>query len=97
LIGVLDYESGEVFCIHATSYDAQQFLEFLQLVLKKYPDQKIVMCVFRIIRTANPAKSGHCSGNMRTVNPEASGHLSVSLILKMHRRDGSFDAELIHL
>ena len=43
LIGVLDYESGEVLCIHATQYDAQRFLEFLQLVLKKYPDQKIVM------------------------------------------------------
>ena len=43
LIGVLDYESGEVFCIHATKYDAEVFLFFLQQVLKKYPEQKILM------------------------------------------------------
>lgn len=43
LIGVLDYESGEVFCIHATQYDAEVFLGFLKQVLKKYPEQKILM------------------------------------------------------
>lgn len=43
LIGLLDYETGEVVCSHSTSYDAQQFLAFLQLVLEKYPGQKIVM------------------------------------------------------
>lgn len=43
LIGTLDYESGEVFCAHATHYDAEQFLAFLQAVLEHYPNQKIVM------------------------------------------------------
>jgi transposase len=43
LIGVLDYESGEVFCSHSEAYDAQEFLKFLQLVLERYPQQKIVM------------------------------------------------------
>ena len=43
LIGVLDYETGEVFCVYAESYDAQQFLAFLAAILAKYPNQKIVM------------------------------------------------------
>ncbi|XEQ92324.1 IS630 family transposase ISBs2 [Sporomusa carbonis] len=43
MIGVLDYESGEVFYIHATQYDAEVFLEFLKQALKKYPEQKILM------------------------------------------------------
>jgi transposase len=43
LIGVLDYESGEVFCVNSSNYDAKVFLEFLQAVLQKYPYQKIVM------------------------------------------------------
>jgi transposase len=43
LMGVLDYETGEVTCTHSACYDAQQFLAFLQLVLAKYPNQKIVM------------------------------------------------------
>lgn len=43
LIGALDYETGEVVCIYSENYDAQQFLVFLQAVLEKYPQQKIVM------------------------------------------------------
>lgn len=43
LIGVLDYESGEVFCIEREQYDAKVFEEFLKSVLEKYPVGKIVM------------------------------------------------------
>jgi len=43
LIGALDYETGEVYCTYCERYDAQQFLVFLQAVLAKYPNQKIVM------------------------------------------------------
>jgi transposase len=43
LLGTLDYESGEVFCIEEEQYDAQVFLSFLEKVLARYPDEKIVM------------------------------------------------------
>ncbi|AEV20854.1 hypothetical protein GTCCBUS3UF5_35530 [Geobacillus thermoleovorans CCB_US3_UF5] len=43
LIGTLNYETGEVFCIEKERYDAETFLRFLQLVLERYPTGKIVM------------------------------------------------------
>ncbi len=43
LIGILNYETGEVFCIEEEHYDAETFLKFLQLILKKYQGQRIVM------------------------------------------------------
>lgn len=43
LIGTLDYETGEVFCIQDIKYDAEVFLSFLKKVLLKYPNQRIVM------------------------------------------------------
>lgn len=37
LIGTLDYESGEIFCIEEETYDAEVFLKFVKQVLVKYP------------------------------------------------------------
>lgn len=43
LLGILNYETGEVFVAEAERYDAEVFLEFLKIVLDKYPDGKIAM------------------------------------------------------
>lgn len=43
LLGTLDYETGEIFCVEEEQYDAIVFLEFLKKVLEKYPGQRIVM------------------------------------------------------
>jgi len=43
LIGILDYETGEVFYIEEETYNAEVFLKFLKRVLKRYPTGKIVM------------------------------------------------------
>jgi len=43
LIGLLDYESSQVYVEQHNKYDAEMFLSFLQNVLKKYPTGKIVM------------------------------------------------------
>jgi transposase len=43
LIGTLDYESGEVFCMEEEQYDAGVFLRFLEQVVGRYPGEKIVM------------------------------------------------------
>jgi transposase len=43
LIGALDYETGDIFCIEEEKYDAEIFLKFLKLVLDKYPNGKIIM------------------------------------------------------
>ena len=43
LLGVLDYETGEVYIEDHESYDAQVFLSFLENVLKKHPTGKIVI------------------------------------------------------
>jgi transposase len=43
LVGVLDYETGEVFCIEEEQYDAQVFLSFLHKVIDRYPNERIVM------------------------------------------------------
>jgi transposase len=43
LLGTLNYETGEVFCVEEESYDAKVFLGFLKRVLHHYPSGKIVM------------------------------------------------------
>ena len=43
LLGVLNYENGEVYVEEHDKYDAQVFLEFLRNVLIKYPTGKIAM------------------------------------------------------
>ncbi len=43
LIGALDYESGEVFCIQRKTYTAKEFLSFLKIMVKKYKDKRIVL------------------------------------------------------
>lgn len=43
LLGVLNYETGKVFCQEEESYNAEVFLSFLQRVLEEYPTGRIVM------------------------------------------------------
>ncbi|WP_376717986.1 IS630 family transposase [Paenibacillus forsythiae] len=43
LIGTLDYESGEVFCVQEEQYTAKEFLSFLERLLEKYEGDRIVM------------------------------------------------------
>lgn len=43
LLGVLNYETGHVYCIEEEKYDAQVFMKFLENVLSLYPTGKIVM------------------------------------------------------
>ena len=42
-MGVLNYETGHIYCIEDTKYDADVFLQFLKNVLKRYPLGKIVL------------------------------------------------------
>lgn len=43
LIGTLDYETGDVFCVQEEQYTAKEFLSFLEKVLMRYPGQRIAM------------------------------------------------------
>lgn len=43
LIGTLNYETGEIFCVEEEKYDAQVFLSFLEKLIIHYPTGKIVM------------------------------------------------------
>lgn len=43
LIGILNYETGLVYCEEHERYDAKVFGNFLETVLKQYPTGKIVM------------------------------------------------------
>lgn len=43
LVGVLDYESGKIYCEEHESYDAKVFLKFLQNLLSRYPSGKVVL------------------------------------------------------
>lgn len=43
LIGTLNYETGEIFCLEKERYDAVVFLEFLEKTLEHHPNGKIVM------------------------------------------------------
>ncbi|MGE5581017.1 MAG: transposase [Bacillota bacterium] len=45
LAGVLDYESGKIYCEEHESYDAEVFLRFLQNGLLKYPGGRIVLAL----------------------------------------------------
>jgi hypothetical protein len=43
LLGTLDYESGEVFCIEEEQYDAQIFLSFLEKTPMRIVDR---LCIY---------------------------------------------------
>ncbi|MEG2487188.1 MAG: IS630 family transposase, partial [Cetobacterium sp.] len=43
LIGILDYATGIVYCEEHERYDAKVFLEFIKVVLDKYPTGKVVI------------------------------------------------------
>jgi len=43
LIGILNYESGHVYCEEHEKYDAEVFLNFLKEIVNQYPEGKIVM------------------------------------------------------
>lgn len=43
LIGTLDYETGDVFCVQEKQYTAVEFLSFLKKVIARYPNERIVM------------------------------------------------------
>lgn len=43
LLGTLNYETGETFCMESTKYNAKVFLDFLKKVIEKYPAGKTVM------------------------------------------------------
>lgn len=43
LIGALDYESGEVFCVQEEQYTAVEFLAFLEKLVQKHDGKKIVI------------------------------------------------------
>lgn len=42
-LGILNYETGHIYCVEEEKYNAQVFLRFLKKVLKLYPTGKIVM------------------------------------------------------
>ena len=46
LMGVLNYEIGEVYVEEHDKYDPAVFLEFLQHIIVKYPKGKIVMILY---------------------------------------------------
>ena len=43
LLGILNYETGQIYCEEDEKYDAKVFLGFLKNTLKLYPTDKIVM------------------------------------------------------
>ena len=43
LIGILDYGTGDAFCVQEERYTAVEFLSFLEKVIARYPDERIVM------------------------------------------------------
>ncbi|MHB1654219.1 MAG: IS630 family transposase [Desulfitobacteriaceae bacterium] len=43
LIGTLDYETGEVFCVQEEQYTAKEFLSSLEKVTANYQGERIVM------------------------------------------------------
>ena len=45
-MGILDYETGKVYCEEHKKYDAQIFNDFLENVLKQYLTRKIVMVLY---------------------------------------------------
>ncbi len=63
LLGTLDYESGEILCRHATTYDAQEFLAFLQEIVDYYPRQRLVLILdnarIRHVKLIQPFLADH--------------------------------------
>ncbi|MBE1553294.1 IS630 family transposase [Sporosarcina limicola] len=43
LLGTLNYETGEIVCVEQESFNAGAFLDFLKMILNKYPTGKTVM------------------------------------------------------
>jgi len=43
LLGVLNYETGHVYCVEEEKYDAEIFLNFIKKVMILYPTGKILM------------------------------------------------------
>ena len=43
LLGILNYETGKVYCMEEERYDAKVFLRFLHKVLEIYPTGKVVL------------------------------------------------------
>ena len=43
LLGILDYETGEVYCEHEEQYTAVEFLRFLNTVVARYAGEKLVI------------------------------------------------------
>lgn len=43
LVGIVNYETGNVYCREEETYDAEVFLDFLKDILALYPTGKIVM------------------------------------------------------
>lgn len=43
LIGTLDYETGEFFCVQEEQYTAVEFLNFLEKIVAHYSNERIVM------------------------------------------------------
>ena len=43
LLGILNYETGRVYCMEEENYDAKVFLKFLHKVLEIYPSGKIIL------------------------------------------------------
>ena len=43
LVGIVNYETGNVYCREEEKYDAEVFLDFLKDILALYPTGKIVM------------------------------------------------------
>ena len=43
LLGTLDYESGEIFCVEEESYDAEVFLAYLKKVIAKYVGKIVIV------------------------------------------------------
>jgi transposase len=43
LVGILNYETGEVYCEEHTKYDAEVFLNFLKSIKKMYPKGKSII------------------------------------------------------
>jgi transposase len=43
LLGILNYETGQIDCVEEEKYDAEIFLKFLRKVLEVYPTGKIVI------------------------------------------------------
>lgn len=43
LIGTLYYETGDVFCVQEEQYKAVEFLSFIEKIIARYPNKRIVM------------------------------------------------------